>query len=225
MLRGVRDAHGSQPALARVARRRRCSTWAVAGRDRTRLEQLAASLAGGSSADNAPQVVVANVNAPDSLLEMAQCVAIRARDAWWRLAPHGPWPINSCTALRNLARRFFNCPCASSTSVPLCRSCRVLLNCVGPFRHWGEDVVKACVAAGTDYLDVCGEPGTAALMRLRTNTHLCTNLERPPPALAATAQSSSSEWSFCTTRRPAPSASTWPVRSASTRCRATWALL
>ena len=39
-----------------------------------------------------------------------------------------------------------------------CR-CNLILNCVGPYRHSGEDVVAACVTAGTDYLDVSGEPG------------------------------------------------------------------
>lgn len=38
-------------------------------------------------------------------------------------------------------------------------SARVLLNCVGPFRYWGEPVVRACIGAGTHYLDICGEPG------------------------------------------------------------------
>ncbi|PSC70768.1 saccharopine dehydrogenase-like oxidoreductase [Micractinium conductrix] len=40
----------------------------------------------------------------------------------------------------------------------MARSARVLINTVGPFRYWGEPVVKACVDAGTDYLDICGEP-------------------------------------------------------------------
>lgn len=40
-----------------------------------------------------------------------------------------------------------------------CRGTKVLINTVGPFRYWGEPVVAACVAAGADYLDVCGEPG------------------------------------------------------------------
>jgi hypothetical protein len=37
--------------------------------------------------------------------------------------------------------------------------CRLILNCVGPYRLYGEPVVRACVECGTDYLDVCGEPG------------------------------------------------------------------
>lgn len=80
--------------------------WAVAGRSRGRLEQLAASLA---TAGAAPGVVLADVADEASLLAMAQ-------------------------------------------------STRVLINTVGPFRYWGAPVVKACVQAGTDYLDVCGEP-------------------------------------------------------------------
>jgi short subunit dehydrogenase-like uncharacterized protein len=36
---------------------------------------------------------------------------------------------------------------------------RLVLNCVGPYRFFGEPVVKACAECGTDYLDICGEPG------------------------------------------------------------------
>ena len=39
-----------------------------------------------------------------------------------------------------------------------CRT-KMLINCVGPYRHYGEPVVQACIATATDYLDVCGEPG------------------------------------------------------------------
>eukprot|EP00922_Rhytidocystis_sp_ex-Travisia-forbesii_P051029 GHVS01075782.1.p1 GENE.GHVS01075782.1~~GHVS01075782.1.p1 ORF type:complete len:424 (+),score=42.45 GHVS01075782.1:82-1353(+) len=40
----------------------------------------------------------------------------------------------------------------------MCRRTRLLISCVGPYRYLGENVVKACVDASTDYLDVCGEP-------------------------------------------------------------------
>lgn len=35
------------------------------------------------------------------------------------------------------------------------------------YRYWGEAVFRACVESGTDYLDVCGEPGKSCqgLMR------------------------------------------------------------
>eukprot|EP00297_Palpitomonas_bilix_P006333 CAMPEP_0113898904 /NCGR_PEP_ID=MMETSP0780_2-20120614/19688_1 /TAXON_ID=652834 /ORGANISM="Palpitomonas bilix" /LENGTH=435 /DNA_ID=CAMNT_0000890919 /DNA_START=74 /DNA_END=1381 /DNA_ORIENTATION=+ /assembly_acc=CAM_ASM_000599 len=40
----------------------------------------------------------------------------------------------------------------------MCRRTRFVLNCVGPYRFFGEAVVKACVQEGTHYLDVTGEP-------------------------------------------------------------------
>lgn len=36
--------------------------------------------------------------------------------------------------------------------------CRVVVACVGPFARLGEPMLDACVARGTHYLDVCGEP-------------------------------------------------------------------
>jgi short subunit dehydrogenase-like uncharacterized protein len=41
-------------------------------------------------------------------------------------------------------------------------STRVLVTTVGPYARLGEPVVAACVAAGTDYLDLTGEPGFVA---------------------------------------------------------------
>ena len=35
---------------------------------------------------------------------------------------------------------------------------RVVLTTVGPYQLYGTPLVKACVAAGTDYVDLCGEP-------------------------------------------------------------------
>ena len=41
----------------------------------------------------------------------------------------------------------------------LAKSARVILTTVGPYQLYGEPLLKACVAAGTDYADLCGEPG------------------------------------------------------------------
>ncbi|XP_015064526.1 probable mitochondrial saccharopine dehydrogenase-like oxidoreductase At5g39410 [Solanum pennellii] len=35
---------------------------------------------------------------------------------------------------------------------------KIILNCVGPFRLYGEPVVEACADSGCDYLDISGEP-------------------------------------------------------------------
>ena len=36
---------------------------------------------------------------------------------------------------------------------------RAILTTVGPYQLYGEPMVAACAAAGTDYADLCGEPG------------------------------------------------------------------
>lgn len=35
---------------------------------------------------------------------------------------------------------------------------KVVVNCVGPYRFYGEPVVKACVNNGAHHVDVSGEP-------------------------------------------------------------------
>lgn len=36
---------------------------------------------------------------------------------------------------------------------------QVVLTTVGPYQLYGNDLVQACAEAGTDYVDLCGEPG------------------------------------------------------------------
>ncbi|XP_055328322.1 saccharopine dehydrogenase-like oxidoreductase [Paramacrobiotus metropolitanus] len=49
----------------------------------------------------------------------------------------------------------------------MCRQGKVVINCVGPYRFYGEQVVKACVDAGTHYVDISGEPQFLESMQLR----------------------------------------------------------
>jgi short subunit dehydrogenase-like uncharacterized protein len=46
-------------------------------------------------------------------------------------------------------------------------SARVVITTVGPYIHYGEPVVAACAEAGTDYVDLTGEPEFVDLMWLR----------------------------------------------------------
>ena len=48
---------------------------------------------------------------------------------------------------------------SSSSSVDaLVQRAQVILTTVGPYQLYGADVVRACAQAGTDYVDLCGEP-------------------------------------------------------------------
>lgn len=50
-------------------------TWALAGRDRAKLERVAASLSSGAGAQ-APGILVADVSSPDSLASMARAARL-----------------------------------------------------------------------------------------------------------------------------------------------------
>jgi short subunit dehydrogenase-like uncharacterized protein len=41
---------------------------------------------------------------------------------------------------------------------------KVVISTVGPYQLYGEGLVAACAAAGTDYVDLCGEPAWMAAM-------------------------------------------------------------
>ena len=86
-------------------------TWAMAGRNMAKLEQ-----------------VRAHVKAPDS-------IALLAADA------------SDSAALAALVAR-----------------AKVVITTVGPYQLHGEALATACAQAGTDYVDLCGEPGWMAQM-------------------------------------------------------------
>ena len=46
----------------------------------------------------------------------------------------------------------------------LVRQARVVVTTVGPYQRHGQALVEACAGAGTDYVDLCGEPGWMAKM-------------------------------------------------------------
>lgn len=50
----------------------------------------------------------------------------------------------------------------------MCARTRVVLTTVGPYQLYGDALVAACVATGTDYADLCGEP---VWMRQKIDQH------------------------------------------------------
>jgi short subunit dehydrogenase-like uncharacterized protein len=54
-----------------------------------------------------------------------------------------------------------------ATLEALALSSRVVISTVGPYLAHGEALVAACAKAGTDYVDLCGEPEFVDLMYLR----------------------------------------------------------
>ncbi len=50
----------------------------------------------------------------------------------------------------------------------MCAQTKVVLTTVGPYQTYGNELVAACAATGTDYVDLCGEP---AWMRHKIDAH------------------------------------------------------
>ncbi|MBN3296436.1 SCPDL oxidoreductase, partial [Amia calva] len=51
----------------------------------------------------------------------------------------------------------------------MCKQAVIVLSCVGPYRFYGEPVVKACVENGAHAIDICGEPQFLEGMQLNYN--------------------------------------------------------
>lgn len=83
--------------------------WAIAGRNRTKLDAVVARLATEMPDVPAPGVLIADTEEPATLAAMA-------------------------------------------------RATRVVITTVGPYLEYGEPLVAACAEAGTDYVDLTGEP-------------------------------------------------------------------
>ncbi|XP_040920320.1 saccharopine dehydrogenase-like oxidoreductase isoform X2 [Toxotes jaculatrix] len=52
----------------------------------------------------------------------------------------------------------------------MCQQGVIILNCVGPYRFYGEPVVKACIENGAHCIDICGEPQFLERMQLEYHT-------------------------------------------------------
>ena len=62
------------------------------------------------------------------------------------------------------------CDTGDSKSVlDMANQAKVVLNCVGPYRFFGEQVVAACVQAGANHVDISGEPQYLEKMQLKYN--------------------------------------------------------
>ncbi|XP_077998254.1 saccharopine dehydrogenase-like oxidoreductase [Glandiceps talaboti] len=105
--------------LARVTEKEKDLKWAVAGRNKSKLDGILqqAQKETGKQLDNV-EVIIADVNDGDSMAK-------------------------------------------------LCQQAKLVMNCVGPYRFWGEQVVKACVENGAHHLDISGEPQFLENMQLK----------------------------------------------------------
>ncbi|KAL2653396.1 hypothetical protein R1flu_021524 [Riccia fluitans] len=70
------------------------------------------------------------------------------------------WAMSGLESFTPAAVTIFEADVQDSASLDyMCSQTRLIINCVGPFRLHGDQVVAACVRAGIDYIDLAGEPG------------------------------------------------------------------
>ncbi|XP_067682807.1 saccharopine dehydrogenase-like oxidoreductase [Haliotis asinina] len=58
---------------------------------------------------------------------------------------------------------------AEQSILDMCKQARVVLNCVGPYRFHGSQVVRACIEGGASHIDISGEPQFLENMQLLYN--------------------------------------------------------
>lgn len=97
-------------------------------------------------------------------------------DARWALAGRSMAKLEAVRErLQAIDAKFANLPLLhADTAEPsslkaVAESTRVVITTVGPYILHGEPLVAACAAAGTDYVDLTGEPEFVDLMWLRYN--------------------------------------------------------
>lgn len=116
--------------------------WGIAGRSKAKLEKVLQEMGQKAEADLSKiPIITASLDNEESLKTMAAKCKVGAH----------------CLSIYIIKKLTFN------------YSFKVLINCVGPYRLYGEPVVKACVEAGTHQVDVTGEPQYMERMALEYN--------------------------------------------------------
>ena len=51
----------------------------------------------------------------------------------------------------------------------MCSQTMILINCVGPYRYYGEEIIKQCLDTNTHHIDFSGEPEYLETIQLKYN--------------------------------------------------------
>lgn len=89
------------------------------------------------------------------------------RDVRWAIAgrskdklEHARWEIGGKAELKLVIADATD----PASLLAMAKSTKVVISTVGPYQLYGEPLIAACVEAGTDYVDLCGEPAWMAAM-------------------------------------------------------------
>ncbi len=105
------------------------------------------------------------------LLEISQSADAQANQVSWAIAGRSMKKLDELKAALGPAAADLPILVADATQpaslARLCEKTKLVISTVGPYALFGEPMVKACVASGTDYCDLTGEPQFIASMLKR----------------------------------------------------------
>lgn len=100
---------------------------------------------------------------PQGSSRLAWAVAGRCRDKLQRVLERAAQKLGRPTLPSEVG--MIICDITNPASLDeMARQAIIVLNCVGPYRFYGEPVVKACIENGTSCIDISGEPQFLELM-------------------------------------------------------------
>ncbi|CAK6442164.1 unnamed protein product [Pipistrellus nathusii] len=100
---------------------------------------------------------------PEGSSRLAWAVAGRSREKLQRVLERAAEKLGRPTLPSEVG--IIICDISNPTSLDeMAKQATIVLNCVGPYRFYGEPVVKACVENGTSCIDISGEPHFLELM-------------------------------------------------------------
>jgi short subunit dehydrogenase-like uncharacterized protein len=98
----------------------------------------------------------------------AEYLAANAGTTRWALAGRNPSKLEAVRDRLGAEVDVLTADVTDAESVRrVAESAKVVISTVGPYINYGEPMVAACAAAGTDYVDLTGEPEFVDLMWLR----------------------------------------------------------
>ncbi|XP_036309430.1 saccharopine dehydrogenase-like oxidoreductase isoform X2 [Pipistrellus kuhlii] len=100
---------------------------------------------------------------PEGSSRLAWAVAGRCREKLQRVLERAAEKLGRPTLPTEVG--IIICDISNPASLDeMAKQATIVLNCVGPYRFYGEPVVKACVENGTSCIDISGEPHFLELM-------------------------------------------------------------
>ncbi|KAG3257970.1 saccharopine dehydrogenase-like oxidoreductase [Ictidomys tridecemlineatus] len=128
--------------------------------------QLVVFGASGFTGQFVTEEVAREQGAPDRSSPLPWAVAGRSREKLQRVLEKAALKLGRPTLPSEVG--VIICDITNPASLDeMAKQATVVLNCVGPYRFYGEPVVKACVENGTSCIDICGEPEFLELMYLK----------------------------------------------------------